>query len=98
MTRTFPPIVVIRPFDSKRWLYQYNPVEVGWYATLTCWEPLEGRFPGATYWDGTGWKTRRKSAIVAFSSEPLESEELARQWAEDNDPDDVEDGDRGVES
>jgi hypothetical protein len=32
-----------------------HPEEPGWYATVHCWEPHEGAFGGAHYWDGSRW-------------------------------------------
>lgn len=38
------------PFDETEGL------PVGWYPVLLCWDPNEGIFPNAAYWDGTEWK------------------------------------------
>ena len=56
----------------------------GWYSILYCWEPGEGTFPGAAYWNGSKWSDRLP--IVEVSSGAFCDEAAARKWADENDP------------
>jgi hypothetical protein len=56
----------------------------GWYATVSCWDPHEGLFPGAHYWNGRQWA--HGPAIVRRSPHPFETEASATQYARDHDP------------
>lgn len=40
-----------------------HPTERGWYATVRCWEPEEGMFPSATFWDGERWQPETNATI-----------------------------------
>ncbi len=61
-----------------------KPPMSGWYATLHCWDPLEGFFPGAAWWDGEKWSN---SLPICEWAGPFDTEDAADKWAEDNDPD-----------
>lgn len=62
-----------------------DPIVAGWYATLTCWDPVEGFFPGCNHWSGTEWRDRC-GPVVAHSG-PHATAEAAREWADLHDPD-----------
>ncbi|MBK8184835.1 MAG: hypothetical protein IPK63_18910 [Candidatus Competibacteraceae bacterium] len=61
-----------------------TPSDAGWYATLHCWDPSEGFFPGADYWDGETWSD---DLPIREWAGPFETEDYADKWAWDNDPD-----------
>lgn len=62
-----------------------EPLPPGWYAILYCWDPHEGFFPGAAYWNGSAWS--RDVPIVEISACDFADEVSAEKWADDNDPD-----------
>lgn len=68
-----------------------DPVQIGWYATLHTWDPLEGLIPGAHYWDGKLWRTELRgitpSASVIHWSILFETKEEAEAYATAHDPD-----------
>lgn len=65
-----------------------KPSEPGWYATVHGWEPQEGAFPGAHYWDGTAWtEPATKVVILMWMAPAFPSQEEAHRWAYDHDPD-----------
>jgi hypothetical protein len=61
-----------------------HPTDSGWYATIRCWDPQEGVFPGANFWDGTEWKDGNR-AIFNYHG-PFPDEESAYAWAMKHDP------------
>lgn len=62
------------------------PAEAGWYATLLCWDPLEGMFPSAHYWTGTEWQPET-SAGISYWPIRFETEQGAKKYADEHDPD-----------
>lgn len=64
-------------------MYDESPKEAGWYAVLLCWEPREGFFPGAAYWDGARFN---ETAVSHFIPQPFEDEQTAKDSAYENDP------------
>lgn len=60
------------------------PLGPGWYATCHCWDPAEGVFPGAHYWDGKQWD--EDLPFDAFSSVAFATRVEAEEWAHDHDP------------
>ena len=60
-----------------------NTGPAGWYATVHCWEPEEGMFPGAHRWDGKKWEW--DGPIVAHAG-PFATKEEAKAWADAHDP------------
>jgi hypothetical protein len=65
------------------WIYT-EPINEGWYATLYCWDPQEGTFPGPNYWDGRTWQ--EKLPVIAHSPVPFSSIEEAKSWGRTHDP------------
>lgn len=63
-----------------------RPGQIGWYATLLCWDPLEGMFPAAHYWNGAKWEPETNAGIQYW---PIifESKQEAKNYADENDPD-----------
>ena len=63
------------------WLYEQEDAEraPGWYAIALCWDPEEGTFPGADYWDGNEWT--EGGPIIATSPGTLASKFAADEWA-----------------
>ena len=61
-----------------------KPVEKGWYATLHCWDPQEGFFPGAAFWNGKSFDSGRP--ISNFVDKVFKNKEDAEKFAYDNDP------------
>jgi len=61
-----------------------TPPMTGWYATLHCWDPYEGFFPGSAFWHGETWSN--SLPIVAWAG-PFDTMEDAEKWADENDPD-----------
>ncbi len=59
------------------------PPEPGWYPSLRCWDPYEGRFPCAGYWDGKTWEPANVMLWVDESTNEL----AARDRAYELDPD-----------
>lgn len=62
------------------------PQSVGWYATLHCWDPLEGQIPGAHYWNGREWDDQGSAAIIHWPI-VFTSKEEAATYADLHDPD-----------
>lgn len=58
----------------------------GWYATLHSWDPNEGIFPGAHYWDGARWQPETTAALQYWPT-VFETEEEACAYAYEHDPD-----------
>lgn len=58
------------------------PPKPGIYAILYCWEPQEGVFDGAAYWNGKKWD--QELPIGAFSFQPFKTIKEAEEWAERN--------------
>lgn len=63
-----------------------DPYRPGWYATLHCWDVVEGAFPGAHYWDGLQWQPETKASIQHWPI-VFKSEDLAADYAWEHDPD-----------
>jgi hypothetical protein len=63
-----------------------NPTSPGWYATLHCWDVEEGMFPSAHYWTGSRWQPETSAGIQHWPI-MFDTEDDARQYADDNDPD-----------
>lgn len=61
-----------------------DPEQVGWYATLSCWDEEEGLFPGAHYWDGDDWQPQT-SASIQYWPIVFKSEDAAIDYAYEND-------------
>lgn len=76
-----PEIEMSEPVD---WTSD-NPTERGWYATVHCWDPNEGMFPGAHYWDGEQWQPRT-SASIQHWRKIFETEQEAKDYAWEHDP------------
>lgn len=64
------------------WVYE-DPIEPGWYATLTCWDTAEGIFPGADQWDGKRWTRGR--GPTAYTG-PFPDQPEALRWARAHNP------------
>lgn len=65
------------------WNGMQDPKAPGWYAVLICYDPQEGIFPSAAYWDGEKWN---RKAVSGFG-ERRETEAEAEALAYENDPD-----------
>jgi hypothetical protein len=66
--------------------YENSPSETGWYPTITCWEPEEGMFPGAHYWDGSDWRDGKH--VIGFWPKRFDREQDAEEYARYNDLED----------
>ena len=66
------------------WEYDKNPTQEGWYPVLLCWDPNEGHFPAAAYWDGERWTSGPVAAFVPMA--PCADLKEARDWAYKYDP------------
>ena len=62
-----------------------HPDKPGWYATLHCWDSVEGIFDRATEWLGEKWANALP--IIAWAG-PFSDESTAQKWAENNNPED----------
>ena len=60
-----------------------QPGEPGWYPVLRCWDPEEGTFPGAGYWNGSSWDNQAVSSFGSRCASRTEAERLAYE----HDPD-----------
>ena len=65
------------------WL-EDDPTEIGWYAVVYCFDPHEGMFPTANYWDGTAW--RHRGPIILRSPNTFPDMTTASDWARAHDP------------
>lgn len=77
------------PFDSFCDESSSKPDKTGWYAELHCWDPLEGFFPGSSYWDGDNFKGYMKGyppPVTHFIDKCFTSESDALRFAYENDP------------
>jgi len=77
--------------DTGQWIDCYHkehPMETGWYAVLRCYDVEEGILSGANYWDGSQWLNSSK-AMTQFSSIKFSAELDAKNWAYDNNPEQV---------
>jgi hypothetical protein len=63
------------------WDKSADPTENGWYAVVLMYDPCEGAFLSAWYWEGK-WGT---TAVIGWNG-PFESRELAEKFGYDNDP------------
>lgn len=70
---------------KNEWLFldEEIPTEPGWYAVTRCWEPAEGVFPGACFYDGAKWS--EASGLFQRSPKTFASEEKAERWAYEHD-------------
>lgn len=66
--------------------FDESPTEIGWYATLHTWDPMEGFFPDAHYWDGKEWLDRGRASISYWPT-VFPSKEEAKNYADEHDPD-----------
>jgi len=66
------------------WVYDGYPGTSGWYSILYSWDAHEGVHVGAAQWDGPDWTAALP--IVGFAG-PHKTEEAAKAWAVENDPD-----------
>ena len=70
--------------DDNFWNYTEGPPDTcGWYAVLICYDPMEGAFPQAAFWDGYTWSRKAVSAWGASR----ETSALALELAYEHDPD-----------
>lgn len=65
-------------------IYDEIPKEIGWYATLHCWDIMEGFFAGAAHWNGERWDTTKP--ISNFIDRVFNEYEDALLFAEKHDP------------
>jgi len=76
---------------TNPWISVYDslPAETGWYPVLICWEPREGFFPDAAYWNGTEFLDESSSPrpYSHYINQPCDSFTEAEALADDNDPD-----------
>lgn len=77
-----PPEITVR--EPVVWTSD-DPVEPGWYATIHCWDPDEGMFPGAHYWNGEHWQPQT-SASIQHWRKVFETELEASDYAWEHDP------------
>jgi len=67
---------------ESAWTYD-KPLSPGWYAVVKCWEPSEGYFPDANFWDGQSWQERQP--ILQRSPVSFDTQVAARAWADAHD-------------
>jgi hypothetical protein len=74
-------------FDPD-WYYSQvpNTREVGWYATLFCWDGNEGIFAGANRWLGDRWDNDKP--VYAWAG-PFSTTAEADEWARAHNPEDM---------
>lgn len=65
-------------------VFDKNPLYVGWYPVLICWEAHEGFFPNAAFWDGKKFTTDLPVSNFVDIVFPTKNE--AEKFADDNDP------------
>lgn len=65
------------------------PAQHGWYATMHSWDPVEGMFPGAHYWDGKQWQPQTSAGILYWPIK-FDSEDEAKRYADEHDIDDID--------
>jgi hypothetical protein len=77
-----PPAEPEWDYDSK------NPdsAEVGWYATLFCWDSNEGTFAGGNRWFGDRWENNLP--VYAWVG-PFSTMVEADEWARAHNPEDM---------
>lgn len=72
------------------WIRNHPPTESGWYATTHCFDPEEGIFPGAYFWDGVSWifddLVWGTLPLLNRSSVTFPSKSAAEKWAYEHDP------------
>ena len=68
---------------GMNWDFFNKPGEQGWYAVLICYDPQEGVFPSAGYWDGQKWDRKAVSGFGVKRDTELEAKALAYE----HDPD-----------
>jgi hypothetical protein len=66
------------------WISDHPPTETGWYATTHCWDPYEGIFPGAHFWNAE-WISEGHP-IGQRSPMAFTSKAEALEWAYQHDP------------
>ena len=69
--------------DEFEWNGNKTSGDAGWYAVVVCWDENEGLYPSAARWTGSSWDDDRP--IAAFHG-PHPSEEAAKDWAYEHDP------------
>ena len=62
---------------EMEWEFLKDPSENGWYAVLICYDPQEGIFPSAAYWDGEKWSHKSVSGFGVKCETEKEAEDLA---------------------
>lgn len=68
----------------EEWIEDSPPSDApGWYAALRCFDPLEGFFPIAAYWDGEAWSEPAVSHHIGLVQRDATA---AKALAEENDP------------
>lgn len=60
------------------------PTETGWYAVLWMYESPEGLSDDGLFWNGETWS---KDLPVGSWAGPFATQDLASDWAEQNNPD-----------
>jgi hypothetical protein len=76
------------PPPEPVWNYPQMPntQEVGWYATLYCWDGSEGIFAGGSGWLGDRWA--HKLPVYAWAG-PFSTMVEADEWAKAHNPEDM---------
>jgi hypothetical protein len=66
-------------------LADQEPVAVGWYPVLLCWEAEEGFFPAAAYWNGEAFADERAVSnwLPKQFATKAEAEAMASEWDPD---------------
>jgi len=62
--------------------FKEHPDEIGFYPVLYCFDPMEGVFNCASYWDGVKWD---RTNIVCFGVK-CKNKEIADDLAEKHNP------------
>ena len=69
--------------SERRWNYDAEPTEEGWYAVGYCWDISEGAFVGFAYLDSTGvWSEKLP---IFGSAGPFDTADEAELWAKEHD-------------
>jgi len=67
-----------------------RPKQRGWYAVLICWEPEEGHFPDAAYWDGENFDKQKFlssiSPVSDFIDKVFDTKDAAHKYAHEKNP------------
>ena len=65
-------------------IYDKTPAAKGWYATLHCYDVMEGFFPSSSYWDGE--KFTSSLPISNWINKKLNNKDEAERFARESDP------------